>query len=323
MKKIHKVAIQMDHISTIKAEKDSTFAIALEAQKRKYQLFHYTPDQLYIRDNKVYAKTQLLSLYDQKEQYYSLGEENNVDLSQMDVILIRQDPPFNMHYITSTYLLEKINYKTRIVNNPFWIRNSPEKIFVTEFSELMPPTLISRDIHQITQFYLEMKDVIIKPLYGNGGIGVFRMTPGDRNFSSLIEMLFEKYPEPLVVQSYLPQVRKGDKRILLLNGEPVGAINRIPSEVDNRSNIHAGGKTELIQLTQNDQDICNRIGESLRKRGLFFTGIDIIGDHITEINITSPTCIREIHQSGGNDIASLFWDGIEKNTNPFQNSYMP
>ncbi|MEG8098954.1 glutathione synthase [Candidatus Liberibacter brunswickensis] len=315
MKKINNIAIQMDHISTINVEKDSTFAIALEAQKRGYQIFHYTPDKLYMRDNKIYANAQLLSLYEENKQHYSLGEEKSIDLSQVDAILIRQDPPFNMHYITSTYLLEKINSKTLIVNNPFWIRNSPEKIFVTEFSEFMPPTLISRDTTQINKFYLEMKDIIIKPLYGNGGTGVFRMTLGDRNFSSLIEMLFEKYHEPLIAQAYLPQVRKGDKRILLLDGKPVGAINRIPSEGDNRSNIHTGGKIKLVQLTQTDKDICNRIGDSLRKRGLFFTGIDIIGNYITEINITSPTCIREIHQNGGDNISSLFWDGIEKNYN--------
>ncbi|XCE15390.1 glutathione synthase [Candidatus Liberibacter asiaticus] len=312
MKKIRNIAIQMNHISTVKVKEDSTFAIALEAQVRGYQIFHYTPDQLYMRDSKIYANTQPLSLDEKKEQYYSLGEEKIIDLSQMDVILIRQDPPFNMHYITSTYLLEKINPETLIVNNPFWIRNSPEKIFVTEFSELMPPTLISRDITQITRFYLEMKDIIIKPLYGNGGTGVIRITLGDRNFSSLIEMLFEKYPEPLMIQSYLPQIRDGDKRILLLNGKPVGAVNRIPSEVDNRSNIHAGGKAELTKLTKIDLDICKRIGESLRERGLFFTGIDVIGDYITEINVTSPTCIREIHRNGGENVASLFWDGIEK-----------
>ncbi|CAL9914754.1 Glutathione synthetase [Candidatus Liberibacter solanacearum] len=312
MIKISNIAIQMDHISTINPREDSTFAIALEAQIRGSQIFHYTPDQLFIRENKIYAYVEPLFLYDNQENYYSLREKQLVNLSQMDVILIRQNPPFNMHYITNTYLLEKINSKTLILNNPFWIRNSPEKIFVTEFSELMPPTLISRDIPQITKFYLEMKDIIIKPLYGNGGNGVFRITPEDRNFSSLIEILFDKYPEPLIIQSYLPQVRNGDKRILLLDGKPVGAINRIPSEKDNRSNIHAGGKAELTELTNREKDICHRIGPSLQERGLFFTGIDVIGNYITEINVTSPTCIREIYKHGGNNIASLFWDAVEE-----------
>ncbi|MBL0848631.1 MAG: glutathione synthase [Candidatus Liberibacter ctenarytainae] len=309
--KIRNIAIQMDHISTIDVVGDSTFALALEAQIRGYKIFHYTPNQLYLRENKIQASAEPMTLYDTKEHYYSLGGTQTIDLSQMDVVLIRQDPPFNMNYITSTYLLEKIHPKTLVVNNPFWIRNSPEKIFITEFSELMPPTLISRDVIQIENFYLEMKDIIIKPLYGNGGAGIFRMNQEDRNFSSLIEILLEKYPEPLIAQAYLPQIRKGDKRIILLNGEPVGAINRIPSERDNRANIHVGGNIEPSELTSVEKDICHRIGPKLRERGLFFTGIDVIGNYVTEINVTSPTCIRQIYQYGGSNISSLFWDGIE------------
>ncbi|MBY7648970.1 MAG: glutathione synthase [Candidatus Liberibacter europaeus] len=320
MNKISNIAIQMDHISTINVAGDSTFAIAIEAQERGYKLFHYTPDQLGMRDNKVYACAEPLSLRDNNDSYYSLGAKEIVDLSQMDVVLVRQDPPFNMNYITSTYLLEKIHPKTLIINNPLWIRNSPEKIFVTEFPDLTPPTLISRDVNQIHQFYLEMKDIIIKPLYGNGGLGVFRITLGDRNFSSLIEILFAQYPEPLVVQAYLPQVRKGDKRIILLDGKPVGAINRVPSESDNRSNIHAGGKAELTELNDTEKDICRRIAPALRKRDLLFVGIDVIGDFITEINVTSPTCIREIYQCGGNNIASLFWNEAETKLNLLRNS---
>ncbi|AHA27422.1 glutathione synthase [Candidatus Liberibacter americanus] len=311
MKKIVNIAIQMDHISTINVTTDSTFAITLEAQVRGYNLFHYTPDQLYMRDNKVFANAEPMSLRDNKQDYYYLAKKEIIDLSQMDVVLIRQDPPFNMNYISSTYLLDKINTKTLIINNPFWIRNSPEKIFVTEFIELTPPTLISRDITQIVKFYSEIKDVIIKPLYGNGGEGIFRINQGDRNLYSLIEMLLSRYPEPLIVQLYLPQVRNGDKRILLLNGKPVGAINRIPSESENRSNIHVGGKAELSELTNAENNICRRIGPILQERGLFFTGIDVIGDYITEINVTSPTCIREIHKLGGDNIASLFWDKVE------------
>ncbi|MBA5723610.1 glutathione synthase [Candidatus Liberibacter sp.] len=309
--KIRNIAIQMDHISTINTAGDSTFALALEAQNRGYQQFHYTPDKLYMRDQKVSACVEPISLRDSQENYYSLGEGKIIDLSQMDVILMRQDPPFNMNYITATHLLEKIHPKTLVINNPFWVRNSPEKIFVTKFSDLMPPTLISRDFNQITDFHIEIKDIILKPLYGNGGTGVFRITKNDRNLFSLIETLLKTNAEPLIAQAYLPQVREGDKRILLLDGKPVGALNRIPYEGDNRSNIHAGGKAELAELTDSEKTICQRIGPSLRERGLFFTGIDVIGNYITEINVTSPTCIREIRKQGGNDIASLFWDGVE------------
>ncbi|MDR6755068.1 glutathione synthase [Mycoplana sp. BE70] len=312
MAKIKNVAVQMDHVSTINISGDSTFAMSLEAQARGYQLFHYTPDKLSLRDGRVFATVEPMQLRDVKGDHYDLGEPERVDLSTMDVVLLRQDPPFDMAYITSTHLLERIHPKTLVVNDPAWVRNSPEKIFVTEFADLMPATLITRDPAEIRRFREEMGDIILKPLYGNGGAGVFHSTRDDRNLSSLLEMFGQMFREPFIAQAYLPDVRKGDKRILLVDGEPVGAINRVPAEHDARSNMHAGGRPEATELTAREIEICKRIGPSLRERGFLFVGIDVIGDYMTEINVTSPTGIREVRKFGGADVSSLLWDAIER-----------
>ena len=311
MARITNVAIQMDHVSSINIAGDSTFAMSLEAQARGYRLFHYTPDRLSMRDGKVYAMAEPMELRDIAGDHFTLGASEKIDLSSMDVVLLRQDPPFDMAYITATHLLERIHPKTLVVNDPAWVRNSPEKIFVTEFADLMPKTLITRDPGEIAAFRAEMGDIILKPLYGNGGAGVFHSARDDRNFSSLMEMFGQMFREPFIAQEYLPAVRKGDKRILLVDGEPVGAINRVPAENDARSNMHAGGRPEHAELTTREREICARIGPALRERGFIFVGIDVIGDYMTEINVTSPTGIREVRKFGGADVASLMWDAIE------------
>ncbi|MGV2127174.1 glutathione synthase [Agrobacterium vitis] len=312
MAQIRNVAVQMDHVSSINISGDSTFAMSLEAQARGYKLFHYTPDRLTMRDGRVYATVEPMELRDVKGDHFTLGSPERVDLSTMDVVLLRQDPPFDMAYITATHMLERIHPKALVVNDPAWVRNSPEKIFVTEYADLMPPTLITRDPAEIAAFRAEQGDIILKPLYGNGGAGVFHSTRDDRNFSSLMEMFGQMFREPFIAQGYLPAVRKGDKRIILVDGEPVGAINRVPAEHDARSNMHAGGKPEPTELTTREREICARIGPALRERGFLLVGIDVIGDYMTEINVTSPTGIREVKNFGGADIASLLWNAIEK-----------
>jgi glutathione synthase len=312
MAKIKNVAVQMDHVASINIAGDSTFAMSLEAQTRGYKLFHYTPDRLSFLDGKLYASVEAMTLRDIKGDHFDLGAPERVDLSTMDVILLRQDPPFDMSYITSTHLLERIHPKTLVVNDPAWVRNSPEKIFVTEFSDLMPRTLITKDPAEIRRFRDEMGDIILKPLYGNGGAGVFHSTKDDRNLSSLLEMFGQLFREPYIAQQYLPDVRKGDKRIILVDGEPVGAINRVPAEHDSRSNMHVGGRAEATELTAREKEICARIGPALRERGFLLVGIDVIGDYMTEINVTSPTGIREVKKFGGADIASLLWNAIER-----------
>jgi len=312
MAKITNVAVQMDHVAGINIAGDSTFAMSLEAQARGYRLFHYTPDRLSFRDNRLYASVEPMVLRDVKGDHYELGAPERVDLATMDVVLLRQDPPFDMAYITATHLLERIHPKTLVVNDPAWVRNSPEKIFVTEFSDLMPKTLITKDAAEIRRFRDEMGDIILKPLYGNGGAGVFHSTRDDRNLSSLLEMFGQLFREPFIAQQYLPDVRKGDKRIILVDGEFAGAINRVPAEHDSRSNMHVGGRAEATELTPREQEICARIGPALRERGFLLVGIDVIGDYMTEINVTSPTGIREVKKFGGPDIASLLWDAIER-----------
>ncbi|MDB5524164.1 MAG: gshB [Rhizobium sp.] len=312
MAKITNIAVQMDHVKSINITGDSTFAMSLEAQKRGYTLFHYTPDRLSMLDGKIYTTVEPMVLRDVKGDHFDLGPAERIDLSTMDVVLLRQDPPFDMGYITSTHLLERIHPKTLVVNDPAWVRNSPEKIFVTEFADLMPKTLITRDAGEIAKFRAEMGDIILKPLYGNGGAGVFHSSRDDRNFSSLLEMFGQMFREPFIAQQYLPDVRKGDKRIILIDGEPAGAINRVPAEHDARSNMHAGGRPEHTELTEREREICRRIGPALRERGFILVGIDVIGDYMTEINVTSPTGIREVAKFGGADIASLFWDAVEK-----------
>ncbi|MBY5836345.1 glutathione synthase [Rhizobium leguminosarum] len=312
MAKITNVAVQMDHVEGINIAGDSTFAMSLEAQVRGYRLFHYTPDRLSFRDNRLYASVEPMVLRDVKGDHYELGAPERVDLATMDVVLLRQDPPFDMAYITSTHLLERIHPKTLVVNDPAWVRNSPEKIFVTEFADLMPKTLITKDAAEIRRFRDEMGDIILKPLYGNGGAGVFHSTRDDRNLSSLLEMFGQLFREPFIAQQYLPDVRKGDKRIILVDGEFAGAINRVPAEHDSRSNMHVGGRAEATELTPREQEICARIGPALRERGFLLVGIDVIGDYMTEINVTSPTGLREVKKFGGADIASLLWDAIER-----------
>lgn len=312
MAKIRNVAVQMDHVAGINIAGDSTFAMSLEAQSRGYKLFHYTPDRLSLRDGRLYASVEPMVLRDIKGDHFELGPAERVDLSTMDVVLLRQDPPFDMAYITSTHLLERIHPKTLVVNDPGWVRNSPEKIFVTEFADLMPKTLITRDAAEIRSFRDELGDIILKPLYGNGGAGVFHSTRDDRNLSSLLEMFGQMFREPFIAQQYLPDVRKGDKRIILVDGEFAGAINRVPAEHDSRSNMHVGGRAEATELTAREKEICARIGPALRERGFLLVGIDVIGDYMTEINVTSPTGIREVKKFGGADIASLLWDAIER-----------
>ncbi|WP_417432713.1 glutathione synthase [Hoeflea sp.] len=311
MSKIRNVAVQMDHVRSIKIAGDSTFAMSLEAQNRGYRLFHYTPDQLSMRDGVVQAVAEPMILRDVEGDHFELGPQEKINLADMDVVLLRQDPPFDMAYITSTHLLERVHPKTLVVNDPAWVRNSPEKIFVTEFPDLMPKTLISRDPATINDFRAEVGDMILKPLYGNGGAGVFHIKPDDRNLASLLEMFAQMYREPFIAQEYLSSVRAGDKRIILIDGEPVGAINRVPAETDARSNMHAGGRAEHSELTEREKEICARIGPSLKQRGFILVGIDIIGDLMTEINVTSPTGLREIRNFGGADVAALFWDAVE------------
>ncbi|WP_184222157.1 glutathione synthase [Paenochrobactrum gallinarii] len=310
-----KIAVQMDHISTINITGDTTFALCLEAQARGHELYHYTPDRLSMRDGVVTARLEKLEVRDVKGDHYTLGEPERLDLSEMDVVLLRQDPPFDMNYITTTHLLERIHPKTLVVNDPAWVRNSPEKIFVTEFPDLMPETLITKDIQEVLEFRKQYGDIIIKPLYGNGGAGVFHLTTDDRNLTSLLEMFEQMYREPFIAQRYLKDVRAGDKRIILIDGEPVGAINRVPAESDARSNMHVGGRAEATELTAREQEICARIGPSLKERGFILVGIDVIGDYMTEINVTSPTGLREIKRFGGADVAALFWDAVEAKRN--------
>ena len=306
------VAIQMDHVSTLHIGGDSTFALGLEAQARGHKLFHYEPNRLQLRGNHLVAAVEAMELRDVEGDHFTLGEPIKTDLSTMDVILLRQDPPFDMNYITTTHLLERIHPKTLVVNDPASVRNAPEKILVTEFPDLMPETLITRDFDAILKFREEIGDMIIKPLYGNGGAGVFLVDQKDQNLSALLEMFDTAFREPFVIQRYLPDVRAGDKRIILVDGEPVGAINRVPAEGDARSNMHVGGKAEHSQLTDRELEICDRIGPTLKKQGFIFVGIDVIGGLMTEINVTSPTGIREVKHFSGTDIAALVWDAIEK-----------
>jgi glutathione synthase len=306
------VAIQMDPIDKIDINGDSTFALALEAQARGHGLLYYGPRDLSFNGGKVTAHVKPLIVRAVKGDHFTLGEGAVRDLSTVDVVLMRQDPPFDMSYITATHILERIHPKTLVVNNPAEVRNAPEKLFVTEFPEFIPPTLISSDLREIRAFREEHKDIILKPLYGNGGAGVFRVRQDDENFGSLMEMFTHFYREPVIVQRYLPDVRKGDKRIILVDGEFAGAINRVPASGEARSNMHVGGRPEATELTAREKAICAAIGPELKKRGLIFTGIDVIGDYMTEINVTSPTGIHEIKRFGGADIAALIWDAVEK-----------
>ena len=306
------VAIQMDPIEAVKITADSTFALALEAQARGHQLCYYSPKRLTFRDGVVSAVVRPLNVRPIPGDHFTLGAPRRFDLSEADVVLLRQDPPFDMGYITTTHLLERIHPKTLVVNDPAEVRNAPEKLFVTQFKELMPPTLITSDESEIRAFRAEHRDIILKPLYGNGGAGVFRVKPDDENLGSLLEMFTAFYREPIMVQRYLPEVRQGDKRIILVDGAFAGALNRVPADGEARSNMHVGGRPEAVAATARDLEICATIGPELKARGLIFTGIDVIGDYLTEINVTSPTGIQVIKRFGGPDGASLIWDAIER-----------
>ncbi|WP_274423670.1 glutathione synthase [Chelativorans sp. YIM 93263] len=306
------VAFQMDHISTVSIAGDTTFALALEAQRRGHQLWHYTPDRLSQRGDRAIAALEEMSVRDEAGDHYTLGAPVKTDLSELDVVLLRQDPPFDMHYITTTHILERVHPQTLVVNDPAWVRNSPEKIFVTEFADLMPDTLITRDASEVDAFRKDHGDIIVKPLYGNGGAGIFHLLEADRNLAALLELFTQTFREPFIVQRYLKEVRGGDKRIILIEGEPVGAINRVPAEHDSRSNMHVGGRAEPSELTEREREICARIGPALRERGFTLVGIDVIGGLLTEINVTSPTGVREVQKFGGADIAGLFWDAVEE-----------
>ena len=307
-----KVAFQMDPIERIDIRGDSTFALLLEAQERGHDVFYYTPDKLSLRDGKLIAEGHSLTVEDRPGDHYRLAYARAVDLAEFDVVHLRQDPPFDMAYITTTHLLERIQSKTVVVNDPASVRNAPEKVFVLDFLDLMPPTLITRDPDAIRAFREEYKDIVIKPLYGNGGAAVFRIAPGDTNLNSLIELLGMTFREPIMVQRYIPQVREGDKRIILVDGEVAGAINRVPAPDETRSNLHVGGTAQAVTLTKRDKEICARLGPELKARGLIFAGIDVIGDYLTEINVTSPTGIRQVREFGGPDIAAMIWDVVEE-----------
>ena len=306
------VAIQMDHVGSIDINGDSTFVMALEAQKRGHKLFHYEPGKLSLSNGRVLATAEPLEVRRELGNHFILGEARTLDLkTDADVVLMRQDPPFDMSYITATHLLDHIHPDTLVVNDPTEVRNAPEKIFVTEFAEFMPATLISSDYALILAFREEHKDIIIKPLYGNGGIGVFHIKPGDENLNALLEMFAGLYREPIIAQAYLKDVRAGDKRIILIDGEISGATNRIPMEGEARSNMHVGGKAVKSQLTDRERDICAALSPELKKRGLLFVGIDVIGGYMTEINVTSPTGLQEINRFDDVCLESDLWDAIE------------
>jgi glutathione synthase len=306
-----KVACQMDPIDRIDIRGDSTFALLLEAQRRGHGLFYYTPPHLSLLAGRLIAEGTRLEVADKVGQHYRIGDPRVEDLSQMDVVLLRQDPPFDMSYITTTHLLERIHPKTLVVNDPTHVRNAPEKVFVLDYLDLMPPTLVTRRLEDVRAFRAEHKDIILKPLYGNGGASVFRIGEGDTNLNSLVELFQTVFREPFMVQQYRPEVRAGDKRIILVDGEVAGAINRVPAADETRSNMHVGGVATATELTARDLEICARLGPELKRRGLLFTGIDVIGPYLTEINVTSPTGIRQVKAFGGADIAALIWDVIE------------
>ena len=305
------VAVQMDPIERINIRGDSTFALLLEAQARGHRLSYYTPDRLALLGNRLFATVQPLSVRDKPGDHFTLREGQRTQLTDFDVILLRQDPPFDLAYITTTHLLERVHPDTLVVNDPAHVRNAPEKMFVNMFTDLMPPTLITRDLAEIKSFRAEHGDIVMKPLYGHGGGAVFRLTRSDLNFGSLYDMFAATFREPWVVQKFLPEVKDGDKRIILVDGEFAGAVNRIPAADDLRSNMVRGGSPKETELSPREREICHRLGPALRERGLLFVGIDVIGDQLTEINVTSPTGIRAIKNLGGPDVAALIWDKIE------------
>jgi len=306
------VAVQMDPIERIKIAGDSTFAVLLEAQARGHKLSYYTPDRLSMLDGKVVAYAQSLQVRDKAGDHFTLGEAKRVDASSFDVILLRQDPPFDLAYITTTHLLERVHPKTFVVNDPASVRNAPEKMFVTEYVDLMPPTLLSHDLEEIKAFRAKHGDIVMKPLYGKGGESVFLLRRDDLNFGSLYDLFSSMFREQWVIQKFLPEVKQGDKRIILVDGEFAGAVNRVPAEGDLRSNMVRGGSPKATDLSKREQEICKRLGPALRERGLLFVGIDVIDGWLTEINVTSPTGVRAIKSLGGPDVAAMIWDKVEE-----------
>ena len=306
-----RVAFQMDPIGGVNINADSSFRLAEEAQARGHTLFVYTPDKLVFDEGRVVARAQPLRVQRIQGDHAILGPEERIDLATMDVVWLRQDPPFDMAYITTTHLLDLVRDTTLVVNDPFWVRNYPEKLLVLQFPQLTPPTMIARTLADIRSFKARHGDIILKPLYGNGGAGVFRLDDQDRNLASLHELFTGFSREPLIVQKFLPAVSRGDKRVILVDGEPVGAINRVPQPGETRSNMHVGGRAEKVALTARDREICATIGPLLRERGQVFVGIDVIGDHLTEINLTSPTGIQELERFDGINVAERIWQAIE------------
>ncbi len=306
-----KVAVQMDPIERINIRGDSTFALLLEAQRRGHALAYYTPDRLALTGGQLFASVHDLTVRDQVGDHFTLAEARRAELLEFDVVLLRQDPPFDLAYVTTTHMLERVMPRTLVVNDPAQVRNAPEKMFVMEFPDLMPPTLITRDLAEIKAFRAQHGDIVMKPLYGKGGEAVFRLAPEDLNFGSLYDLFAATFREPWVVQKFLPAVRAGDKRIILVDGEFGGAVNRVPAPDDLRSNMVRGGSPKATDLTARERDICARLAPSLRERGLLFVGIDVIDGFLTEINVTSPTGIRAIKALGGPDVAAMIWDRIE------------
>ena len=306
-----KIAFQMDPIGAIDINADSTFRIAEEAQARGHELFYYLPDHLAYQEGRITARGQDLRVQRVQGAHADLGEMREVDLGEFDVVWLRQDPPFDMHYITLTHLLDRLRGQTLVVNDPFWVRNYPEKLLVLEFPDLTPPTTIARDLDTLKAFRDRHGDMILKPLYGNGGAGVFKLLSGDNNLTSLHELFTGFSREPLIAQKFLPDVSKGDKRVILVDGEPVGAINRVPAKGETRSNMHVGGRPEKVELSDRDREICARIGPLLREKGQVFVGIDVIGNWLTEINVTSPTGIQELERFDGINVAEKIWEAIE------------
>ena len=306
-----KVAFQMDPIGSVDIDADSSFRLAEEAQARGHELFFYTPDQLSYREGRIMASAAPLKVQRVRGDHATLGPVTDLDLADVDVVWLRQDPPFDMGYITTTHLLDRLKGRTLVVNDPFWVRNAPEKLLVLDFPDLMPPTTIARDLDVLKSFKAAHGDIILKPLYGNGGAGVFRLGPEDRNLNSLHELFAAINREPLIAQKFLPAVARGDKRVILVDGDPVGAINRVPAKGETRSNMHVGGRPEKSALTDRDREICAAIGPRLREMGQVFVGIDVIGDHLTEINLTSPTGIQELERFDGINVAAKIWDAVE------------
>ncbi len=306
------VAIQMDPIEAVDIDADSTFVLALEAQARGHSIYHYLPQDLVLNHGRVIAGARPMRVRRETGDHFTMGAQEWIDLALVDVVLMRQDPPFDMAYITATHLLEHVHPKTLVVNDPVSVRNAPEKLFVTHFPELMPPTLITSSKEQILEFREEHKDLIIKPLFGNGGAGVFHIGSGDENLNALLELFTELYREPTIVQRYEPAVRDGDKRIILIDGKPAGALNRVPANGESRSNLHVGGTAKQAVLTKREREICEAIGPALTERGLIFVGIDVIGEYMTEINVTSPTCLQEINRFDGANLEADIWDVIER-----------